>query len=438
MKIKRYFKWMICLTVATLAFTACEDQPDAFENTGGLPEVSYIRLPYAASSDSLIVSGYMGNTICMVGNNLTSIRRLYFNDQEATLNTSYITGSTLLVDIPNTIPGVVSDKIYMVNCSNDTVTYDFHVSVPAPTVRTMSFEYAPVGSVVTINGDYFIDDPNVPLSVKFGEIPAVIDHFTKTAIDVVVPEGATESAVTVETVYGATKSVFHYRESRGLMFDFDGITGLGNHGWHNVPIETDADAPSGNYIMLGDGATLMAAEGPWNDSKFAFEYWPGDWSTPTDYPADGIRLFDLVDFNDFKNMAIKFEMCIPAEYAWGAGALQVIFAGTDKVTLGNAGTDIYGNAVPGPNNTYFQNSELPRALYRPWTASGPYHTNGKWITVTLPIATEFIYAFEGGIATGALKKTDFASLVLFVVGGGISGTDCTPLIKIDNIRAVPN
>ena len=44
MKIKRYFKWMICLTVTTLAFTACEDQPDAFENTGGLPEVSYIRL----------------------------------------------------------------------------------------------------------------------------------------------------------------------------------------------------------------------------------------------------------------------------------------------------------------------------------------------------------------------------------------------------------
>ena len=85
MKIKRYFKWMICLTVTTLAFTACEDQPDAFENTGGLPEVSYIRLPYTASSDSLIVSGYMGNTICMVGNNLTSIRRLYFNDRKLRL-----------------------------------------------------------------------------------------------------------------------------------------------------------------------------------------------------------------------------------------------------------------------------------------------------------------------------------------------------------------
>ena len=102
----------------------------------------------------------------------------------------------------------------------------------------------------------------------------LLNTLQKTAIDVVVPEGAAESAVTVETVYGATKSVFHYRESRGLMFDFDGITGLGNHGWHNVPIETDADAPSGNYIMLGDGATLMAAEGPWNDGKFAFEYWP--------------------------------------------------------------------------------------------------------------------------------------------------------------------
>lgn len=437
MKIKRYIKWMTCALVAMFLFSACEDQPDAFENTEGLPTVSYIRLPNIASSDSLIVGGYMGNTICLVGNNLTSIRHLYFNDQEAMLNTSYITNNTMLVDIPNNIPGVVSDKIYMVNSANDTVTYDFHVIIPAPIVRSMSFEYAPVGSIVTINGDYFIDDPNVPLTVKFGKMPATIKNATKTAIDVVVPEGATECQILVGTIYGEALSAFHYMESRGLMFDFDGITGLTNHGWHNAVIQTDADAPSGNYIMLGDGTATMNTD-VWNDTNFAFEYWPGSWNTPTDYPADGIRLFDLVDFKNFNDMAIKFEMCIPAEYPWAAGALQVIFAGTDRVTMGAAGTDIYGTTVPGANNGYFGGDDLPRALYRPWTVTGSYHTDGKWVTVTLPISTEFIYGFSGASATGILKETDFASLVLFVVGGGINGTECTPIIKIDNIRAVPN
>jgi hypothetical protein len=44
----------------------------------------------------------------------------------------------------------------------------------------------------------------------------------------------------------------------------------------------------------------------------------------------------------------------------------------------------------------------------------------------------------GGAATGSLNASDFSSLVIFVVGGGITGTECTPVIKIDNIRAVPN
>jgi hypothetical protein len=45
---------------------------------------------------------------------------------------------------------------------------------------------------------------------------------------------------------------------------------------------------------------------------------------------------------------------------------------------------------------------------------------------------------SGGSATGSLKASDFTSLTIFVVGGGITGKECNPVIKIDNIRAVPN
>ena len=434
---------LFCLIglVASFSMASCEDEPDKYEVAEGLPTVRYIRSPYAVSADSLITEASTGTTICLVGENLRSIYELYFNDVQAILNSSYMTDNTVIVDVPQSIPTEVSNKMYMVTRNGETVEYDFSVTVPAPTLTTMSCEYAPAGSEVTITGNYFVDDPNVPLSVVFpGDIEVTeFTNISQSSISFIMPECTEEGAIDVTTIYGTTTSAFHYLDTRGMLFDFDGMTGLGNHGWHDRTITSDETSITGNFVQLGDGNTTLDAAGGWNDSQFAFEYWPGSWNTPTDYPeGEGIRLYDLADFSDYTNMSIKFEMYIPSSNPWSSGAMQVIFAGTDLVTYGNGGTDIYGNAIAGPNNTYFQNDELPRALYRPWTTTGSYHTDDQWVTVSLPISSNFIYGFNGGTATGTLSADDFASLVIFVTGGGVEGTECTPLIKIDNIRAVPN
>lgn len=434
---------LFCLIalVASFSMASCEDEPDKYEVADGLPTVRYIRSPYAVSADSLITEASTGTTICLVGENLRSIYELYFNDVQAILNSSYMTDNTVIVDVPQSIPTEVSNKMYMVTRNGETVEYDFSVTVPAPTLTTMSCEYAPAGSEVTITGNYFVDDPNVPLSVVFpGDIEVTeFTNISQSSISFIMPKCTEEGAIDVTTIYGTTTSAFHYLDTRGMLFDFDGMTGLGNHGWHDRTITSDETSITGNFVQLGDGNTTLDAAGGWNDSQFAFEYWPGSWNTPTDYPeGEGIRLYDLADFSDYTNMSIKFEMYIPSSNPWSSGAMQVIFAGTDLVTYGNGGTDIYGNAIAGPNNTYFQNDELPRALYRPWTTTGSYHTDDQWVTVSLPISSNFIYGFNGGTATGTLSADDFASLVIFVTGGGVEGTECTPLIKIDNIRAVPN
>ena len=53
MKMNIYFKGLVVnLLLIAGMFTSCEDQPDKFELTGGLPQVSYIRMPYLAQSDS--------------------------------------------------------------------------------------------------------------------------------------------------------------------------------------------------------------------------------------------------------------------------------------------------------------------------------------------------------------------------------------------------
>ena len=115
-----------------LGFNACEDEPDRFELTDGLPTIHYVRPIDVAVKDSLLTSAYMGNGICIVGDNLRSVYKLVFNDQEAVLNNSYITDHTLLVDVPSTIPGEVSNKIYFYNKNGDVVDYDFNVFLVEP------------------------------------------------------------------------------------------------------------------------------------------------------------------------------------------------------------------------------------------------------------------------------------------------------------------
>ena len=421
-----------------LGLTACEDEPDRFELSDGVPTVYYVRPVKASAADSLLTGAYMGNSICIVGENLRSVYKLDFNDIPATLNNSYITDNTLLVDVPSEIPGEVSNMMYLITKNRDTVKFDFNVLVPGPSISSMKNEYAPAGSSTVLYGDYFVDDPNVPIQVFVGDKEARISNFTKGSIEFRVPDDAVENTpVTVKTIYGEVKSVFNWKDSRGMLFNFDDDPHPTNHGWHSQVIETDDTAISGNFLRLGDPAVTLDADGGWNDGNFSFEYWPGDWDDPKTY-ADSPRLTDFVDFSDWQNMSMKFEFFVPSANPWMSGSMQLICAGVDKITNGGDGVvDIDGITTAGANNTFFHDGPLPRGLYTPWVASGSFDTGDEWITVTIPYAN-FIYSEIGAVATGSLTAADFTSLTIFVWSGGNKGTDCQPVLKIDNIRAVPN
>lgn len=430
--------WAAAALVAAVSFTACEDEPDRFKLTDGVPTVYYIRPVKAAAADSLLTSAYMGNSICLVGDNLRSVYKMLFNDQQAVLNNSYITDHTILVDVPNEIPNEVSNYIYLINKNADTVKVDFQVLVPGPSISSMSNEFTPKGSLATLYGDYFVDDPNVPIQLWIGDAECSIKSFTKGAINFEVPAGAVVGKnLKVKTIYGEVTSIFQWCDPRGSLFNFDTDSHPANHGWHAQVIETDETALSGNFLRLGGTDVTMKEDGAWDDGHFSFEYWPGDWDDPVTY-ADSPRLTDFVDFSDWQNMSFKFELYIPSANPWMAGSMQIICAGVDKVTDGAAGaTDIDGNTLAGANNTFFNGNVLPRGLYTPWASTGSFDTGDQWITVTIPY-TNFIYGADGTVATGSLTAADFTSLTIFVWSGGLKGTECNPVIKIDNIRAVPN
>lgn len=442
------------LVAASAGFTSCEDEPDKYEVTGGTPTIDYVRPVDAASKDSLLTGASLNNTICIVGRNLRSVTKINFNDQSAVLNTSYMTDNTIIVTVPKAIPNEVSDKIYFITNKQDTVAYDFKTIVPAPTINSMSNEWAAPGEEVTIKGDYFLDYDNSHLTIKVGDnytIPYEDLKISQNSIRFNMPEDMPKhEPITITTINGTTKAGFRYMDNRGMLFDFDtpwkeGRDVLGNNGWHNRTITSDGTSLSGNYMVLGE--TAMGADGGWNDSNFSFEYWPGSWQDPETYSSRP-RMQDLADFSDWKNMSLKFEMCIPKDNSWSAAPMQIYFGSVAQVSLGNAGVkDIYGNVLAGANNTFLkEQGKLARAIYMPWqnTEDKLYNTEGKWVTVTIPLAN-FIYDFDGNKGLSYSGVNDFSAFNIFIVKGAYNdanvfptGVDCNPIIKIDNIRVVPN
>ena len=207
MKTTKYIKGLALLAIffTGIAITSCEDEPDKYEIAEGLPTVHYVRLPDPAVADSLITGSYLSNTICIVGDNLRSVYELYFNDQKAILNTSLMTDHTIIVDVPSAIPSVVTNKMYLVNINKDTVAYDFNIQVPEPEITSMTNEYATPGTEVTINGNYFIDDPNVPLSITMGNVPVTeITSISQNAVSFVIPQGVSTSYINATSIYGTT------------------------------------------------------------------------------------------------------------------------------------------------------------------------------------------------------------------------------------------
>ena len=420
----------ILMGLALVASCTSVDYPDRFKPTDGLPTVDYVRY---ADRDLIISQANMEETICIVGDNLTSVHDIYFNDQKAVLNTSYMTAHALIVAVPKTLPKVEDNKMHLITRDSSVVLYDFKVLPPAPRISALSNEWAPAGETVTVKGSYLF----APLTVQFpGAEPVEVSVAGGDSFDVVVPAGSKPGKIKVTTASGTAQSIFMYKDSRGLLFDFDGLTGLDNHGWNgHSSKDDDGFGISGRYFQFGDGVKEL--DGSWEESQYSLVYWPGTWNEPEDY-AGAPRLTDVADFTGYANKALKFEMSIPAENPWKNTPMMICFGGVDLITFGAETTDIYGNKVAGQNNNYMSGEAAPRAFYMPWEATGSFDTGGKWITVTIPLA-EANKGWSGAAASQEITDDSFSSIWFFICDGGLDlpEASCTPIIRIDNVRVVP-
>jgi hypothetical protein len=153
-------------------------------------------------------------------------------------------------------------------------------------------------------------------------------------------------------------------------------------------------------MAAGAGAT-------WDEDHFSFNLWPSSNGRP-DAPFYTGEIADAV---------IKFEVYVVEP--WASSALQMIF--TPYSTSGT--------------NSYIGDANVPRGLWNPWKDSGTYKTEG-WTTVSFPLSS-FTFTGSGGTCANPLTKEMLRGLTFYVWNGGVTGTDCTPHVCIDNIRVIP-
>ncbi|AEE53383.1 glycan-binding surface protein [Haliscomenobacter hydrossis] len=395
---KSFFSYTALFMVLALSIFSCKKDDNDAASTG-TPVVKYIRITDPRAGDSLVVGAFMGGLIAIVGENLQNTRELWFNDQKANLSPTYITNKTILVNVPSTVPSIVTNKMRFVFADGSELLHDFSVNVPAPTLTGIKCEYVPAGGIVELVGDFFFE----PKVFFTDNVAAELVSITKTKLEVRVPAGAKPGPITIQTNFGKVKSRFFFRDNRNIILDYDSKL----HETWTAPVT----AASADPLVTGcDGSYAMfkhKANGAWQwTNELTMQYW-----------ATRGRGRVPVATGSINDLTLKFECNVPIE--WKDVRMEMFFG----PYADDHGRDAAGTAI---------------ARWKPWK-EGPFKTNG-WVTISIPL-TEFKYGKDDSdtdeIGTRKIENLSNLTNVVFMLFGPANGANPVQ-IAIDNIRIVQN
>ncbi len=368
---------ILFMALAVVSFyTSCkkDDLPN-----GGEPRIRYVRVTNPLSKDSLLVGAPQGKLIAIVGENLQDAREIWFNDQQATLNPTYITSTTILVNVPQPIPTDINNTLRIIFENGFVLNHNFEVQISEPVVSNMVSEYVNEGEIATIRGNYFYE----PLTVTFtGDVQGELVSVEDGVIEVRVPAGAQPGPITVTTNFGATESEFWFRDNRNIFISSDPYEGWWNQSYVVTdPEPNDPPKINGNYIRVTK--TL----GAWSWNEIA-----GGPATAMPNHSKNVPDAAIIKPEDYN---LKFEV----------NTLKPYNASIVRINVGLQSED---------NNAY---------LWQP-----PYDTKGQWQTVIIP--------FEDVVASYKVRPTVNPNgywTRLLIQGPGELDAD----IAFDNFRVVP-
>lgn len=370
----KHFKHILILTLATLIagaglLSSCTEDESQ-------PIITGIRV---TTKDSTITAGQFNLVVAIVGSGLESVTKVLFNDVSAELNPAFVSGSAIVVTIPDDVPTEITNKVTVITSGGNRTSFDFETLLPEPLVTGLYNEFAPAGQENKVLGNYFYFIEKVMI----GDISVRITKVTATAITFEMPnQSVAKLPVTVVGAGGTTTSTFKIQDEFNLVnFDIAATTWGSDVCWGGMP---RIDPPNSALpVISGRYAMMDARDLPKSDfnSDWLFSTCGFNFGLPAEGEADKV---------------LKFEVNIPDPWKGGYFSIYI-------------------------NETYVYN-------YKPWDTDAykvtGFSTDG-WTTVSIPLSE-----FSGTI-------NNLSTINNFKVQFSTPDTDVSRLhVAMDNFRIV--
>lgn len=219
----------ISAVAAMCGFTSCDDKNECGCdcNQPIVERIEMVNNPgVSIPLDSAITAG---NTVALFGENLGSVKAIYFADEKAELKPAFVTDNTIVFTIP-TVYSTCKARFVTAACQAGFEGYPI-VKVSPATVTMIYNEFAT--DTIRLKGNAFIKSDDSPVDVYFyGEG----DEFIKSPKTVVygdneiaaaIPEGVVDTKpirvtnVAAPTVEEAQDSKILFRDKRNILVSFD-------------------------------------------------------------------------------------------------------------------------------------------------------------------------------------------------------------------------
>lgn len=402
----------ISAVAAMCGFTSCDDKNECGCdcNQPIVERIEMVNNPgVSIPLDSAIAAG---NTVALFGENLGSVKAIYFAEEKAELKPAFVTDNTIVFTVP-TVYSTCKARFVTAACQAGFEGYPI-VKVSPATVTMIYNEFA--SDTIKLKGNSFIASEENPVDVYFyGEGDELIKSpktvvISENEIAAAIPEGVADTKpirvtnVAAPSAEEAQDSKILFRDKRNILVDFEPGKDV---------LYMKGDTISGKYPVMeigksGEGYGYIDDKS-W-DAKTFISYQP--------YLPD-FAIYDesVTVFGDFalkiknkeydiNNFCLKFEINVPEDKKMQFDVMAIGF------TDGKASDLSTFRKYSAYFNPCIPNLDTNKDGVQSIINSGckkSFSTNG-WMTVCIPFS-EFIFnasAMSYGSSYANLIKGDFS------------------------------
>lgn len=240
------------LSLSTLVWLAsCDDivtyddgyTPAEQQANTGAPVIKAVYDVADTAFTTPVTQGTLGQTVCLVGENLNQVKAVSFNTVACDMQNVYTMGTRAVVQIPSKLSTEQVNKIEYTT-SQGTTTFDFLIPFPELVLTGLECEFANAGDSVTVYGRNFdlYDFKGGMSTVSMAGQTLDVGTVTSQSMKVYIPEGTPENSemqFAWNTNGTPHKQALPFRPSASLLFgDFSGVS-MSKDGSVQMAIEGD-------------------------------------------------------------------------------------------------------------------------------------------------------------------------------------------------------